>query len=116
MKYKSLLLPILILVTVPPILASAPPSCQKAASSKNGNFLVMRDLQTEATADRSGGRKVQRVSFQVLTKTEFLNETERFTSAATYWGVRCGTWFLPGTTRAPYRHVRSHCFRTTGNF
>ncbi len=86
MKYKSLLLPILVLVSVPPVLASAPPSCQKAASSKNGNFLVIRVLQTEATADRSGGSKVQRVSFEVLAKTEFLNETERFTSAATYWG------------------------------
>jgi hypothetical protein len=85
MKYKSLLLLILILVGVPPVLASAPPSCQRAASSKNGNFLVLRELQMEATADRSGGRKVQQVSFQVLTKTEFLNETERFTSAATYW-------------------------------
>jgi hypothetical protein len=87
MKYTALFLPILILVSVPPALSSAPPSCAKAASSKNGNFLVISDFQLEATADRSGGGKIQQASFQILTKTEVLNETERFRSAATYWGL-----------------------------
>jgi hypothetical protein len=80
-----LFLPILILVSVLPALASAPPSCAKAASSGNGSFLVIRDFQLESTADRSRRIKIQQVSFQVLTKTEFLNDSERFTSGATYW-------------------------------
>ena len=84
MKCTALFLPILILVSVAPAPASPPPSCPKAASSGNGNFLVIRNFQLEGTAN-SSGRKIQQVSFQILTKSTFVNESERFTSRATYW-------------------------------
>ncbi len=85
MKYRALLLPYLFLASVVPVLASPLPSCPKAASSKNGNFLVLRDIQVEGAADHSGGKKIQQVSFQVLTKTDALNQANGFAAGATYW-------------------------------
>ena len=101
MKCTALFLPILILASVAPAPASPPPSCPTAASSGNGNFLVIRNFQTEEAADRSGGRKIQQVSFQILTKSGFVNESERFTSGATYWDPMWDV-VLTGTDQPQY--------------
>lgn len=84
-RTRHLFLAILILVPVAPVLASPPRPCTKAASSKNGNYLVIRDVQLEPNQDRNDGAAVHQVSFQVFTKTEFASTSDRFTSAATYW-------------------------------
>ncbi len=55
----------------------------KAVSSKNGNFLVLTDVQFEP---RQGS--VQRVSLQVFSKEDFINEKDRLTAPATYWTDR----------------------------
>lgn len=78
-------LAILILVNVAPLLASPLPPCTKAARSKNGNCLVIRDVQLEPNQDRINGAVVHQVSFQVFTEAEFTSTSDRFTSAGAYW-------------------------------
>src|SRR5207248_5781845 len=54
--------------------------CVKAVSSKNGNFMVLNDIQLEPSQ-----RTVQRVSLQVFSKENFINANDRLTAPATYW-------------------------------
>jgi len=71
----------LMLACAVPALAGALPPCVKAVSSKNGNFLVISDVQLEP----GNGARVQQVSLQVFPKENFINGKDRLTLPATYW-------------------------------
>src|SRR5580698_2246933 len=58
-------------------IAGPPFPCFKAMSSKNGNFLVVIDPYVP-------GR--ERVTLQIWSKGIFLNESQRLSGPATYWG------------------------------
>jgi hypothetical protein len=83
-RQTARLLPLsLILVCAVPALAGAAPPCVKAASSNNGNFLVISDFQLEPGPGNTA--KVRQVSLQVFPKENFINAKDRLTSPATYW-------------------------------
>jgi hypothetical protein len=77
----TLFIPGLVLSLALPAVAGQPLQCPKAASSSNGNFLVLTDVQVEH--GQGHAVKVQRVSLQVFPKEQFLNT--RLTAPATYW-------------------------------
>ena len=82
-QISAFLVTSLILGCAPPVLAGALPPCVKAASSNNGNFLVITDSQLEP--GRGDIARVQGVSLQVFPKETFINAKDRITSPATYW-------------------------------
>jgi hypothetical protein len=57
--------------------------CIKAVASKNGNFLVLSDIQ-----GGPGQGSVRRVSLQVFPKETFINAKDKLTAPATYWAGR----------------------------
>lgn len=57
-------------------IAGPPFPCIRAASSKNGNFLVLADLYAP-------GQK--QFTLQVLRKEPFINESQRLAAPLTYW-------------------------------
>lgn len=59
------------------------PPCVKAATSKNGNFLVISDTRLELEKDNTA--RVLQVSLQVFLREKFVNEKDRVTSPETYW-------------------------------
>ncbi|HEY6764641.1 MAG TPA: hypothetical protein VI386_07710 [Candidatus Sulfotelmatobacter sp.] len=63
--------------------AGALPPCVKAASSNNGNFLIITDVQIGPS--HGAGAEVQQVALQVFSKETFINEKDRLTSSVTYW-------------------------------
>ena len=54
--------------------------CVKAVSSKNGNFLVLTDVQPEP-----GQGNTQRVLLHVFPKETFINTKDRLAAPASYW-------------------------------
>jgi len=54
--------------------------CVKAVSSKNGNFLVLIDVQPEP-----GQGNAQTVLLQVFPKENFINTKDRLAAPASYW-------------------------------
>src|SRR5437660_4779928 len=63
-------------------LASALPPCLKAASSKNGNFLVITDVLLEP--QHGNTLRVRRATLQVFPKENF-NARERLIAPVTHW-------------------------------
>jgi len=57
-------------------IAGPPFPCVRAASSKNGNFLVLPEPYFPGQ---------QRVSLQIFSKEIFINEHQRLSAPATYW-------------------------------
>lgn len=79
--------------------ASAGFPCVTAASSKNGNFLVVSDTQFEspdseevrrfaelAKAKPQNFLLVREVSFRVYSRETFINAKDRMTSGSAFWG------------------------------
>src|SRR5579871_587642 len=84
----------LILFWALPLLAGQPPPCVKAASSKNGNFLALMNMQLEPQQSGDGvTRRIRGFSFEVFPKENFINARDRLRAAGMYfsdwaqWGV-----------------------------
>ena len=84
----------LILGLTVPALAGTPPPCIKAASSKNGDFLVLMNMQLDALQSNDGvARRIRGFSFEVFPRENFINAKDRLTAAGIYfsdwaqWGV-----------------------------
>jgi hypothetical protein len=71
---------LLVFLIIPSALAGPFPPCLHAASSKNGNFLVL--IQAENT---SGTRQIRQWSFEVFPKEDFINAKDRLDAQGTYW-------------------------------
>lgn len=54
--------------------------CVRAASSKNGNFLVLIEAQ-----DKPGTQNIQQWSYEVFPKENFINAKDRLDSPGAYW-------------------------------
>jgi hypothetical protein len=81
----------LILGSAFPGLAGQPPSCIKAASSKNGNFLVLMNMQLDPPQSKGG--VTMRFSFEIFPKENFLNAKDRLTAPGTYFaGLSSQQW------------------------
>jgi hypothetical protein len=82
LKNQSTCLHVMYLTLACALSATAGPlfPCVKAVSSKNGNFLVLTDVQLDP---RLGG--VQGVSLLVYQKENFINQKDRLTVPARYW-------------------------------
>jgi hypothetical protein len=78
----------LILACALPALAGPLAPCVKAVSSKNGNFLVITDVQM--APEQGNTAKVHQVSLQVFPKENFINSKDRVTAPAAYWTT--GSW------------------------
>jgi hypothetical protein len=63
------------------VIASAPSPCVKAASSNSGQFLVITGISPALAA---GMHEIPVLT--VYKKERFVNEKDRLTSPATYWG------------------------------
>jgi hypothetical protein len=71
----------LILGSAFPGLAGQPPSCIKAASSKNGNFLVLMNMQLDPPQSKDGvTRRIWGFSFEIFPKENFINAKDRLTA------------------------------------
>ena len=57
--------------------------CLKAASSSNGRFLVLANMEMGPSQAMEG--KVKQVSFQVFPQEKFVNKEYRLDAPATYW-------------------------------
>ena len=78
----------LILGSAFPGLAGQPPSCIKAASSKNGNFLVLMNMQLDPPQSKDG--VTMSFSFEIFPKENFLNAKDRLTTPGAYFSG--GSW------------------------
>ena len=78
----------LILGSAFPGLAGQPPSCIKAASSKNGNFLVLVNMELDSAQSKDG--VTMRFSFEIFPKENFLNAKDRLTTPGAYFSG--GSW------------------------
>ena len=84
----------LILALAVPASAGPLPTCVRAASSKNGNFLALMNMQLEPQQSSDGvTRRIRGFSFEVFPKENFINAKDRLTAAGMYftdwaqWGV-----------------------------
>jgi len=84
----------LILGLTVPASAGTPPPCINGASSKNGDFLVLMNMQLDAPQSNDGvARRIRGFSFEVFPKENFINAKDRLTAAGMYfsdwaqWGV-----------------------------
>jgi len=76
----------LILGSAVPGLAGSLPPCIKAASSKNGNFLVLVNMQLDPPQSKDGvTRKIQGFSFEIVPKEDFINAKDKLTAPGTFW-------------------------------
>lgn len=83
---KRFAFPVLLCLTFAcalPVVAGPLFPCVKAASSNDGNFLVLTDTQSEP---RQGS--VQRVSLRVFPRENFINAKDRLVAPPTYWTDR----------------------------
>jgi hypothetical protein len=83
----------LILSFALPGLAGQPPPCIKAASSKNGNFLVLMNMQLDPAQSKDGVTMRIGFSFEIFPKENFINAKDRLTAPGTYFsGVSWAQW------------------------
>jgi hypothetical protein len=67
-------------------------SCIKAASSRNGGFLVLMNMQLDAPQNNDPGpaRRIRQVSFEMFPKVDFTNAKDKLTAPGEYFSD--GSW------------------------
>ena len=84
-----------------PGLAGQPSPCIKASSSRNGNFLVLMNMQLDPPQSNEAvvTRKIRQFSFELFPKENFINPKDRLTAPGTYFSA--GSWAQWGVVLDP---------------
>lgn len=76
--------PIALLIFLPlPAIASRLPDCPKAATSRNGQFLVVIDKEYERIS--SDESRLMKISYEIYPREEFSDRRIAFYSASSFW-------------------------------